>query len=84
MNQHQFDVESKKLITILTKNITIINSTHSLMTLITILIIESLLKWTNKINKSDKKCMKYDITYIYSGGRKDKLNNLEASDFLAA
>ena len=21
--------------------------------------------------------MKYDITYIYSGGRKDKLNNLE-------
>ena len=25
--------------------------------------------------------MKYDITYIYSGGRKDKLNNLEASDF---
>lgn len=25
--------------------------------------------------------MKYDITYIYSGGRKDKLKNLEASDF---
>lgn len=25
--------------------------------------------------------MKYDITYIYSGGRKDKLNKLEASDF---
>ena len=25
--------------------------------------------------------MKYDITYIYSGGRKEKLNNLEATDF---